>query len=90
VQIPALDLHFCSEVGFVQDTMACGYRRSGQSRTLGRVRVNVVPGDGFTPLHVLTILSETVKESIEISPRRDQRAVVRRDTRSEKLSGGLV
>ena len=49
----------------------------------------VAPGACFTPLHVLTILSETVKRSSEFSPRRDRRAVVRRDSCSGKLSGGL-
>jgi hypothetical protein len=37
----------------------------------------------------LTILSETVTGSSEISLRRDRRAVVGPDSRSGKLPGGL-
>ena len=53
-----------------------------QSRVLGPVRVRVVPGACFTPLQVLTILSETVTGLSEISLRRDRRAVVGPDSRS--------
>ena len=65
-----------------------GIADGGQSRALGRVRVKMVPGACFTPLQVLT--DYRVKRSrgrVRISPRRDQRAVVRRDSRSGKLSG---
>ena len=43
------------------------------------------PGGLFYATSMLTILSETVKGSSEISPRRDRRAVVGRDSRSGEL-----
>ena len=53
------------------------------------VRLEMVPEASFTSLQVLTRLSETVTGSTEISPRRDQGAVVGRDSHSGRLSEGL-
>ena len=57
-------------------TMACEHRRSGQSRVLGLIRFKVVQEASLRHFQVLTIPSETVTGSSEISPRRDQHAVV--------------
>ena len=85
----APSFRLCIEVGFVQDAMACGHRRGGQCRLQALVRLEMGMEASFTQLHVLTRLSETVKGSSQISPRRDRRAVVGPDLRSQKLPGAL-
>ena len=89
MQIPALDLHFCREVGFMQDAMACEHRRGGQRLILCQVRLQMVPEASFTSLQVLTRLSETVTGSSEISLRRDRRAIVGPNSWSGKLPEGM-